>query len=311
MKKIVVPLDGTVLAEQALPTAVSFARRTGAHLVLVIASGTFSGDGLERWPWAIVTPAARGEYVAQQARTLVESTGLVVEHAVLEGDDAPAICQYADEVQADLIVMASRGHTGITRVLGGSVADEVVRHAHQPVVVLRSAATGRRIHGRAVRLERVLVALDDSAESRAALEAAVALADPGVTELHLVSVVKSQKRAGYAGPRRGRIDRDATARALDDVNLWIERLAGTVAARTTCDVYPHIHVDDDIAHGILHVARGFNALMIAMGTRGRGASRFFVGSVAEEVLENGRYPMLLVSGSHAKHESPSHRRKEA
>jgi nucleotide-binding universal stress UspA family protein len=311
MKKIVVPLDGTVLAEQALPTAVSFARRTGAQLVLVIASGTFSGDGLERWPWAIVTPTTRGDYVAHQALALAESTGLVVAHAVLEGDDAQAICQYADEAQADLIIMASRGHTGLARVLGGSVADAVVRHARQPVLVLRSAASARRIHGRAVRLERVLVALDDSDESRAALAAALALADPGVTELHLVRVMKSHERAGHPGPRRDRTDRDATARALDDVNAWIEQLADTLAERTTCDVYPHVHVDDDIAHGILHVARGFNVSMIAMGTRGRGASRLFVGSIAEQVLENGRYPVLLVSGAHAKHESPSHRRKEA
>ena len=310
MKKIVVPLDGSVLAEEAVPTAVSLARRMGAALDLVITNETPSGDGLERWPWAVLTPTTRGDYIAHQASQLAESAALRVEHAVLDGDAAEAICQYAERAEADLIVMTSRGYTGMARALGGSVADAVVRHAHQPVLVLRPSSASRRIHNHALRLDRMLVALDDSAESRAALDAAVALADPGVTEVHLVTIVRSEKRAG-ATTGRGRIDREATARALDGVNAGIERLAATIAARTTCDVYPHVHIDDDVAHGILHVARGFTVSLIAMGTRGRGASRLFLGSVAEKVLEHGRYPMLLVSGAHAKDESPSHRRKEA
>jgi nucleotide-binding universal stress UspA family protein len=311
MKKIVVPLDGTVLAEQALPTAISLARRIGAKLQLVIVNETGAGDGLERWPWAVVVPTTRGDYLAHQATALSEASGIIVEHTVLDGPRPESICRYADETQADLIVMSSRGHTGIARVLGGSVADAVVRQARQPVLVLRSLEMTRGIHRRAVRLERVLVALDGSSESRAALDAAIAMADPGVTELHLVSVVRSATRSTYASLRRGRVDRAATADTVDRVNAWIETLAASIAARTSCDVYPHIHVDDDVAHGILHVARGYNASMIAMGTRGRGASRFFVGSVAEQVLESGRYPMLLVSGAHTGQESPSHRRKEA
>jgi len=311
MKKILVPLDGTVLAEQALPTAISLARRAGAKLGLVIVNETLGGDGLERWPWAVVVPTTRGDYVAQQAIALAESTGLIVEHDVVDGPAAAAICRYADESQADLIVMVSRGHTGVARLLGGSLADAVVRHARQPVLVLRSLEMARGIHRRAVRPERVLVALDGSNESRDALDAALAIADAGVTELHLVTVVPTEKRGVYGTARFRRVDGAATARTVDRVNEWIESLAADVASRTTCDVYPHIHVDDDVAHGILHVARGYNVSMIAMGTRGRGASRLFVGSVAEKVLENGRYPMLLVSGAHAREESPSHRRKEA
>jgi nucleotide-binding universal stress UspA family protein len=123
--------------------------------------------------------------------------------------------------------------------------------------------------------------------------------------------VRPAKRHAYQAARRGRIDRGATAPLLDRINGELEALARVIAGRTTCDVFPHVHVDDDVAHGILHVARGFNISLIAMGTHGRGASRLLVGSVAEAVLRNGRFPMLLVRPADANSEAPSHRWKEA
>jgi nucleotide-binding universal stress UspA family protein len=311
MKTIVVPLDGSLLAEEALPTAISLARRIGAKLELILVNEARPGDGLERWPWAVSSAATHADYLGKQAARLAESTGLVVEHAVAKGRSAEEICRRADERAVALIVMTSRCRTGIARVLGGSVADAVVRHARQPVLLLRGPSSSRLIRRGALRLERVLVAFDGSFEAAAALEATLALVDPGVTEIHIVGVVPPARRSAYRAARRGRVDRDATARMADGENATLEALAAAVAMRTTCDVYPHTHVNDDIAHGILEVARGFNISMIAMGTRGRGGSRLFVGSVTERVLQNARCPMLLVHAPRADSESTSHRRKEA
>ena len=293
MKTILVPLDGTIFGEQALPTAVSLARRTGATLELMLVNETNPGAGLERWPWAISSADTHTDYIAEQARRLRHTTDLVVEYSVANGRSADQICRYADAHDVDLIVMTSRCPTGLARVLGGSVADAVVRHSRTPVLLTHPPPPGRRIRHVTIRPDRVLVALDGSDEALAALESAIAISDRGATEIHLVEIVRPVKQP-IRGPGRGRLDTHATARLMDGANTQLEALASAIADRTGCDVFPHVHADVDVAHGIRHVARGFNVSLIAMGSHGRGASRLLVGSVVERLLRDGRFPMLLV-----------------
>lgn len=295
MNRILVPLDGSLQAEEALPTAVSLARVHHATIDLLLVNEARLGDGLEGWPWAISTAGAHGDFIANRAERLREGSGCPVEYSVAEGRVGEEICRHAQATDADLIVMASRGRTGFARILGGSVADTVIRHARIPVLLLRAHPAGRHIRRSALRIERILVAVDGSAESLAALDAALALADPGVTELHLIEAVAPVALSPLNVVRRvTRVDRLATQHAVDRVNAHVVAVAAAAEARTGWDIYSHIIVDDDPAHGILRVAHGFNASIVAMGTHGRGTSRMFLGSVAEQVLGDGRYPMLIV-----------------
>lgn len=300
MTRILVPLDGSLPAEQALPTAVSLARRLQARLELMIVDQSPPGGGFEGWPWAISTPRSHGDYVESRARHASHATGTVVDHGIVEGHTAEQICRYATEKHADLIVMVSRGYSGITRVLGGSVTDAVLRRAHIPVLVLRAVGPTQRQRASALRVERIVVAIDGSAESYAALDAALSIADRGVTELHLVEVVAPVMFSALEAVRRSaRVDRAATQASIDSTGERLSRLAELVAERTQCDAFPHVIVNDDPARGIVRIARSFNASVIAMGTHGRGASRLFMGSVAERVLHDARFPMLLARSTGA------------
>jgi nucleotide-binding universal stress UspA family protein len=295
MSRILVPLDGTVRAEEALPTAVSLARRLHRELELILVNESRPGGGLEGWPWAISSARSHGEYVVDQAARLTTILGRPVTHSVAEGRSADEICRRAAASRAGLIVMTSRAYTGLGRMLGGSVADVVMRHSRIPVLLLRPATSGRRVRPAVLHTDRILVAFDGSREARAALDAAVSLSDHGVTELHLVRVVSPVPvdRDGIR-IRGARMDRSATRAAVDRADEELTAVADDVAARTGCDTYVHIIVGSDAARGILRTARGFNASVIAMGTHGRGASRLLIGSVAERVLGDGRYPMLIV-----------------
>ena len=88
--------------------------------------------------WGVVDPQARVEQVEKLLREKLVGPQLQGVHtAVLQGEPAHGIAHYAEEKQAELIVIPSHGRTGLTRLLIGSVAERVVRLAHCPVLVLR------------------------------------------------------------------------------------------------------------------------------------------------------------------------------
>src|SRR5215467_15633166 len=136
-RKIMVPLDRSALAEQALGQAAAIARTSNAGVDLVLvreprplpeyqigAADDKDLHGYERYMQAVVAKLHSGASVE-------------VTHAVVQGAPAEMIRTRAHEVGADLIVMTSHGRTGLSRAWLGSVADAVVRRSTIPVLMLR------------------------------------------------------------------------------------------------------------------------------------------------------------------------------
>ena len=146
-ERIVVPLDGSDLAERALPHAAEMARLTGSpiHLVRVIGAPYLGGYGLyglaaEQAAYEQAFDAeesASREYLAKIERDLVDR-GLTVTREIRRGLVRHELT--ATTRPGDLVVMASHGRGGIPRWFLGSVAEEVVRHATGPVLLIRVAA---------------------------------------------------------------------------------------------------------------------------------------------------------------------------
>ncbi len=138
-KHILVPLDGSKLAEQALPHAVAQAEKFGAEVVLLkvlqpLSEPTFSAPAAVR---AAEKASARllREYLDGVAARLREQ-GIAVQVALVEGKPYVEIIRFAEEKEIDLIVMSTRGHSGWSRWLLGSVADRVVRGATVPLLLV-------------------------------------------------------------------------------------------------------------------------------------------------------------------------------
>src|SRR5687767_12533378 len=135
IRTILVPLDGSPLAESILPSVAQIARLTGATLRLVHVTEPVSGHRAE----ATSHEQALRRYLEDVAQRLT-GDGLTVKTDLLAGDPAETIIQAAQTVE--LIAMGTHGRSGIGRWVYGSVADKVLRGATAPVLLIRTGAEG-------------------------------------------------------------------------------------------------------------------------------------------------------------------------
>jgi nucleotide-binding universal stress UspA family protein len=130
--RIVVPLDGSRLAEEAIPWSLRIARALAGRVALLRIVTVPSEPGLG---YAETRHQAESEAREYLARIEPRLEGLATVH-VDEGNPARKIASFADNWNADLIVMTSHGRTGLTRLLTGSVADRVVRRARRAILLV-------------------------------------------------------------------------------------------------------------------------------------------------------------------------------
>lgn len=139
-KKILVPLDGSPLAEAVLPHAQALAKSEGAEIVLLRVPLTPNIEFLSRNPAIaekmIEDVEKQTEGYLESEVELLKQSGTNVSSIMREGPIPETILAVADETHADVIAMSTHGRSGIQRWLMGSVADRVVHHAHIPVMLI-------------------------------------------------------------------------------------------------------------------------------------------------------------------------------
>lgn len=139
-KKILVPLDGSTLAEAALPHAEALAKSEGAEIIILRVPNLPAADLFARYP-AMANKIVEDmeietdQYLQEEVNKLSKE-GVKVSGLLREGPVPDTILAVAEEKQADLIAMSTHGRTGVQRWLLGSVADKIVHHAHIPVMLI-------------------------------------------------------------------------------------------------------------------------------------------------------------------------------
>ena len=139
-KKILVPLDGSPLAEAVLPHAELLAKTQHAEIILLRVPNAPAPEVFVRDPAmaSMIRKDAENEaieYVNNQAVAL-KKENIKVSVMIQNGPVPDTILEVAEQMQADLIAMSTHGRTGIRRWLLGSVADKIVHHAHIPVMLV-------------------------------------------------------------------------------------------------------------------------------------------------------------------------------
>ncbi len=328
-RQILVPLDGSKRAESALPVAVCVARASGASIVLVRVVplptdyySRFVGLSPMAAPYTytpdmqLVTEqamageiAAAKSYLEMIARDFLAGVTTLTE--VVSGPAATSILMAAESLASDLIVMRSHGYTGHKRWTIGSVALKVARHSPVPVLVLREGAgIPTNLHPEGLRPVRVLLALDGSKLSEAAMAPAAqlsaALSAPVQGELRLVQVIHFPTLAGASQSSAEGLARQlAVTEAQTYLKTVKERLLVDGPAVLNLNVTTSVMANMDAANALISAAE-FGAGMeagqglsecdvIALATHGRsGMERWMMGSVTERVLAATKLPLLIV-----------------
>jgi nucleotide-binding universal stress UspA family protein len=140
IRTVLFATDFSKHSEYVYPLACALARDYGARLVLVhvvMKPVVIYGEGV-----IPVDPDEEREVAKERLETLARATyGIEVEHRLVDGDPAREILETAKDVNAEMIVMATHGWTGLMRLLMGSVAEQVLRKASCPVLTIRTPAT--------------------------------------------------------------------------------------------------------------------------------------------------------------------------
>jgi nucleotide-binding universal stress UspA family protein len=141
LNTILVPLDGSPLAEAALSTATDLAKSSGARVVLLRAAEAHTVPGADRLAEAEVRVVREAEEYLARIKQRVLTVGVEdVEASVWYGSAAHAVVEAAKAQKVDLIVMTTHGRSGFGRLILGSVAESVMRGTTTPILLLRDRA---------------------------------------------------------------------------------------------------------------------------------------------------------------------------
>lgn len=291
---ILIARDYSSVSDRALAYGFDLAARTGAALHLLHAEVLHALEDQEEDDAAPTDGVDRfrerlrdAEGLAAEALDAVSVVGAVRRDVA----PAPAILQYASEEDVDLIALGTHGRRGPSRILLGSVAEEVVRRADQPVLTVRGGEA-EEPSPLPEPIERILVPLDFSKYSREALTYAkewAALYGAQVDVLHVIE--ETLHPAFYVGGVRSIYDAQPNIEeeALAKMETFVDEASGP-------DVKTEFHVGPGKAPSeISDVADELDADLVCMSTHGRtGMKRFLLGSVAEKVVRHVRCPVLTI-----------------
>lgn len=326
--RIIVPLDGSSRAEQAIPVAARIARASNGSIILLqvvtvpfeVGSQVVPLSGYSSTTLDNDINAAK-DYLATVARR-DELDGIGSKMKILTGTAAQKILEVVEDEQADLIVMCSHGDTGFKRFMLGSVAQSVARHSTVPVFVLREdgsvPVSSYPDHLRPLRAMMAVVALDGSSLAEAAILPAaslvMALAAPARGSLQLTRVVQlpiKVRGTGEAGQHTNResVEMQTRDEAIRVAKTYLGRLIDQLSSGplkdTDITLTWSVAIGHDVAETLIKAAEtgedvegtsvfgGCDLLVLATHGRG-GLERWVLGSVTEEILGATRLPVLIV-----------------
>ena len=290
MTRILVPLDGSARAERAIPWADELANALHAEieLIFVIAPSDVPEESAENATYQLV----ENETAAGRATLELESEqfGLVPpeRREVMHGEPGATIAAHAQSINADLIVMSTHGRGELERTLLGSVADEVIREARVPVMVIRDEVQSPPQH----LPQRVLVPLDGSKLAEAVLPYVIPLAQTLAWSLVLFWQVDLPPATIPVQGALIPLDFAAGSGRADMVE-YLDRVAADLRAKGVT-AEPRVWFGTR-AQSIVDFASQEHMDLIAMSTHGRkGFGRWLRGSVADYVLAHAAVPVLTL-----------------
>lgn len=279
-ERMLVPLDGSELAEQVMPYVEELARKLNSEVILITVC--LPGAPLER---------ALTEYIERRAER-IQSLGIKTRSACIEGEPAASIIDFAVKNDVSLIIISSHGRTGIGHWPLGSIASKVVQRSHIPVFLIRSGHPANAAADK--KLQKILVSLDGSRFAEAIVPYIESLAEAMSSEVVLARVIEPVRLPHLAAYReRERYEQEYMAKLEREAGRYLNKKKGTLRAKG-------VKVSSALRQGkpaetIMQYAEDKSVNLIALTTHGfSGITKWAYGSVASRIIEGSSKPLLLV-----------------
>lgn len=294
-KRLLVPLDGSRLAESVLPTVRRLAGLVPCTITLL--------HVIEKRPPSSIHGDTHLNEVSQAEAYLALVSGQLAEegfnlgshvHTVPQGDIPRCIAEHAGELDQDLIVLCSHGAGGVQRFVFGSNAEQVLSHGATPVLLIQPDPQGV---APLLGPERILVLVDDLEACRAALQLGAELAKLASAWLSLLSVVPTLHSMAAERAAAGRLTPRTTRHLLD---LASEEAARRLQEEVDRLVAAGISVSGrvergDVAPALIQVTGETGSDLVVIASRGlAGLSAFWADTVTRKVAGAYHGALLLI-----------------
>jgi nucleotide-binding universal stress UspA family protein len=293
---ILVPLDGSEVAEQALAVGASRARASGVTLHLVSVHQPM--PALAMPPDVPVDLPALEEQARANLAAYLESAAAVartslptpVVSSVITGAVAASLSEYAESHSIGLVVMTTHGRGGLNRWLLGSVADQLLRHLEVPILLLhpRDVPQPTEFH-------RLLVALGDAETEEPVVKAALALGGAAPAARYVFTRVVEPTIPVLSGlaARPGHLPPNWDQTREVEARNYLTQLTDRLRA-TGLDATWQVLVGRGVAAQVFELADTLGADCIVAGTYGPGGmERLLLGSMADKIVRGAKVPVLV------------------
>ncbi|OLZ41992.1 universal stress protein UspA [Natrinema saccharevitans] len=283
-QNILLPFDGSDEAAAALHHAAEVAHWADATIRVLFVADTTRDSVTVVETQVVDALVEEGEDVVEEAEKTLHTLGADYDSDIVQGNPAPAIVEYADRHDHDLIVMLTHARTGVSRFLLGSVTETVVRLSSVPVLTARMQPDEQLVFP----YENVLVPTDGSPGATHAAEYGLSLAAALEATVHVLSVVDDASLGpDVRSTRSGQESERAATDAVEDVVAESESHGVTNVVR---------HVEHGTpSEQILDAVESNDIDTVVMGTTGkRGTDRLLLGSVAETTVRSAPVPVITV-----------------
>jgi len=303
---ILVPLDGSLLAECVLPHVVTIGQAFNAKIILLhVLDKNQAGASAKLFDllnWQINKTQAALHLEKTKAR--FQESGLQVQTAVLEGLVAEGITEYAQNQGLKLIVLSSHGRNGLTQWGISSITQKIILSALTSLLIVRAHKYGDFSGELSEPLvyQRILVPLDGSQRAENILPIITQLAQFHKSQIHLVQVVQTPEMARQMPPAREDIDlsNQIVARNREEAGRYLEQ----VKSRSVLEgiaVQTHLITSDNAAVALHQLAEQERIGLVALSAHGySGIRQWPYGSLVNNFIFYGKVSLLIVQDLPAK-----------
>jgi nucleotide-binding universal stress UspA family protein len=302
---ILVPLDGSLLAECVLPHVLAIARALNAKVILlrVLEKNRTNGSAqlFDLLNWQIKKTEAK-LYLEKISARLIKSH-LRIDATVLEGLVAESITEFAQSQGVKLIILSSHGRSGITQWGISGVAQKIILGAPTSVLIVRA-------HQPAVSelkeqpYRQILVPLDGSQRAEYALPLIALLARFHKSRTHILHVVKTPEMARQMPPAQEDVELSnrIVARNREEAIRYLEQVKSR-SHLDGIDVQTHLITSDNAAAALHGLVEQEHIDMVALSAHGySGYNQWPYGSMVINFILYGKVPLLIVQDLPAKKE---------